>query len=228
LRFFYALSIVVLTYGIWGCTGSGNPPAAPVQTDTPVTTSQEPTTPAAVQSSTTSDSSILDEYEAELTDAAGDVAKGGAPTHDLVAAYAVATERSVLVRIQSSEPMAVSSRTDVRFWIEQGEKQITVEAKPDHPERICELTPIGETEGEEIPDCLTLGKTLDVKIPVQRLPAWLSTDKEYFISGVSTCCTDDARTVPYDEIEGAQQVWIVPAAGADETETEVDAASPAP
>ena len=225
------LSIAVLTYGIWGCTGTGTPPVEPVTAESDATAEEPTPTP---QSTFESEMAIMDGYEAELADVAGDVAKGGEASYDLVSAFAVATENSVLVRIKSSEPMTISSRTDVRFWIEQGEQLLTVEAKPDHPERICELTPIGGSDGEEVPDCLKLGDTLDVRIPAEQLPSWLKTDQDYFISGVSTCCTDESREVPYDEIDGAQQVWVVPAtpsAGAedaDEAQAEPVAAAPAP
>ena len=155
---------------------------------------------------------IMDGYEPELLDGTGDVREDGAATHDLVSAYAVASDQSLMLRIASAEPMTKESLTDVRLWIEQGERQLTLEAKPDHPGNICELTPIGKVDGEEVPDCVRLGDNLDIRIPLGRLPGWLDPTKEFHISGVSTCCADEAREVPYDEIDGAQQVWILPGA----------------
>ena len=217
MRAIIFMSITILSYCICGCPRTETPPVQPDPTEAEAT-HEEPDPPEAPKSTFETEMMIMDGYEAELSDAEGDVAKGGEPSYDLVSAFAVATEDSVLVRIQSSEPMTLSSRTDVRFWLEQGEQLLTVEAKPDHPERICELTPIGGTDGAEVPDCLKLGDTLDVRIPAKQLPSWLKTDQDYFISGVSTCCTDDSREVPYDEIDGAQQVWVVPTSPVDEAE----------
>jgi hypothetical protein len=193
-----------------GCTLGTEPAVAPAETVTPVVVLPAPVVTTEVEPETGGDGEmqIMAGYEPELEDAAGDVVDGVDPAFDLVSAYAVATEDNLLLRIVSAKPMAVDHLTDVRLWVEQDEQLLTVEAKPDHPERICELTPIDGGEGEELPACVEMGDHLDIRIPLKRLPRWLNTREAYFVSGVSTCCSDEGREQPFDEIEGAQQVWI--------------------
>ncbi len=193
-----------------GCNGGSGGGESPTETVTPVVVLPAPIEVADISPSTAfqAEMTIMDGYEPLLKDTAGDALGGAAAPFDLVSAYAVATNESLLLRVQSSQPMTLDSRTDVRLWVEQGEKLLTVEAKPDHPERICELTPIGKSEGDELAGCLELNKTLDIRIPLESLPRWLDPAEAFFVSGVSTCCTDESRETPYDEIEGAQQVWV--------------------
>lgn len=152
---------------------------------------------------------VLDGYdEPVLKDPAGD-AKGdaGAP-FDLVSAMAVASKDDLLVRVTSAKPMTLTNSTDVRLWLEQDGKMLTIEAKPDHPQRICELTPVGASESDEVAGCLHLDAHFDIRIPGKHLPTWLDRNKPYFVSGISTCCQDEAREKPYDEIDSAQEVWV--------------------
>jgi hypothetical protein len=151
---------------------------------------------------------VLDGYEAVLQDPKGDVVGEAGAAFDLTSSLAVASEDSLLIRISSAEPMTLSNATDVRLWLEQEGKMLTIEAKPDHPQRICELTPVGGSESEEIVGCLHLAQHFDIRIPGANLPDWLDRNKPYFISGVSTCCQDESREKPYDEIDGAQEVWV--------------------
>ena len=220
-----------------GVGSSGN--GTTNETVTPVVVLPAPIEAAAVPPTTAFEAefTIVDGYDPLLADAPGDTPDGTPPAFDLVSAHAVATSESLLLRVASSQPMSLESCTDVRLWVEQGEKLLTVEAKPDHPDRICELTPIGDAEGEELKGCLELGTTLDLRIPLDRLPSWLDTSEAYFVSGISTCCADEGREKPYDEIEGAQEVWVfegeipdvAPADVADDAvEPAIDAAAAAP
>lgn len=151
---------------------------------------------------------VLDGYEPVLQDPRGDVEGEAGAAFDLVSTLAVASEDSLLVRITSAEPMTLTNATDVRLWLEQEGKMLTIEAKPDHAQRICELTPVGGSESDEIVGCLHLAKHFDIRIPGANLPEWLDRNKPYYISGVSTCCQDESREKPYDEIDGAQEVWV--------------------
>ncbi len=151
---------------------------------------------------------VLDGYEAVLQDPKGDALGGAGAAYDLVSSLAVVAEESLLVRITSSEAMTLTNATDVRLWLEQEGKMLTIEAKPDHAQRICELTPVGGTESDEVAGCLHLAEHFDLRIPDKHLPEWLDRNKPFYISGVSTCCRDEARDKPYDEIDGAQEVWI--------------------
>ncbi|MDP7111395.1 MAG: hypothetical protein QGH45_05505 [Myxococcota bacterium] len=165
-------------------------------------TDETPTTPF------TGVRTVLDGYEAVLQDPKGDVVGEAGAAFDLISTLAVASEDSLLIRITSAEPMTLSNATDVRLWLEQEGKMLTIEAKPDHAQRICELTPVGGLESEEIAGCLQLAQHFDIRIPGANLPDWLDRNKPYFISGVSTCCQDEPREKPYDEIDGAQEVWV--------------------
>ncbi len=215
-------AIGVLGYLVVGCTLGTEPAVAPTETVTPVVVLPAPVATTEVEPAVAVDgeTQIMAGYEPELEDATGDVVEGVDPAFDLVSAYAVATDDNLLLRIASAKPMAVDHLTDVRLWVEQDEQQLTVEAKPDHPDRICELTPIGGGEGEELPACVEMGDHLDIRIPLKRLPRWLNTREAYFVSGVSTCCSDEGRERPFDEIEGAQQVWVfdgeLPGSGEDD------------
>ncbi len=151
---------------------------------------------------------ILDGYEAVLQDPTGDAKGDAGPPFDLTAAVAVASKDDLLIRITSAQPMTLSNATDIRLWLEQDGKMLTIEGKPDHPQRICELTPVGGSESQEVEACLHLDAHFDVRIPGKHLPDWLDRNKPYFISGVSTCCQDAEREKPFDEIDGAQEVWV--------------------
>lgn len=203
-------AVVIVGFLATGCGSGAGQSGTPTETVTPVVVLPAPIEVADINPTTAfqAELTLMDGYDPLLKDTTGDALGGAAPTHDLVSAFAVATTKSLLLRVQSAQPMTLDSRTDVRLWVEQGEKLLTVEAKPDHPDRICEMTPIGKSEGDELVGCLELGKTLDIRIPLDRLPRWLDPAEAFFVSGVSTCCTDEGREIPYDEIEGAQQVWV--------------------
>ena len=190
------------TGGVEAATAAPAEPATAAVSDGAGKVNERPDTPRSAEMA------VMDGYEPLLKDKPGDVGADVDPAFDLTSAHAVDVGDALLLRIQGNRPMTRERGTDIRLWVEQGERLLTIEAKPDHPDRICELTPIGRTEGDEVKDCLELGETLDLRIPKERLPRWLKTDEAYFVSGVSTCCVDEAREQPYDEIDGAQQVWV--------------------
>ncbi len=152
---------------------------------------------------------VLDGYdEPVLKDPAGDTTGDGGATYDLVSAMAVASKDDLLIRITTAQPMTLTNSTDVRLWLEQEGKMLTIEAKPDHPQRICELTPVGGSDSQEVAGCLHLADHFDIRLPGKHMPEWLDRNKPYFVSGISTCCQDEAREKPYDEIDSAQEVWV--------------------
>jgi hypothetical protein len=203
-------AILVFGFFAMGCPTSTDSGGTSGETVTPVVVLPAPVEAAEdeLDEGLDDETQIMNGYEPELKDASGDVATGVDPAFDLVSAYAVATDENLLLRIASAEPMAVDHLTDVRLWIEQEDKLFTLEAKPDHPDSICELTAVGGSEGEELPACVEMGDNLDIRIPLKRLPSWLNTREAFFVSGVSTCCSDEGREKPFDEIQGAQQVWM--------------------
>jgi len=218
MRIFWATTLVFGVL-IMGCPPGSDTAVAPTETVTPVvvlpapidagaSSTAEDGADAAAVSPFEAEMQIMDGYEPLLKDASGDAAAGSDPAFDLVSVYAVATDESLMLRVASAEPMAMDHLTDVRLWIEQGDKLVTLEAKPDHPDRICELTPMGDTEGEELVGCLDIGPQLNIRVPLKSLPSWLNTREPYFVSGVSTCCADEGRERPFDEIKGAQEVWV--------------------
>lgn len=217
-------AMVVFGFVAIGCPAGSDSGGTANETVTPVVVLPAPVdaTEAEPVDELDGETQIMNGYEPELEDVSGDVASGVDPAFDLVSAYAVATEDNLLLRIASAEPMAVDHLTDVRLWVEQGDKLFTVEAKPDHPDSICELTAIGVAEGEELAACVEMGDNLDIRIPLKRLPNWLNTREAFFVSGVSTCCSDEARAKPYDEIEGAQQVWVFDGEVPDSATTDED------
>lgn len=225
-------AIALFGFSAIGCTMGSDTAGASAETVTPVVVLPPPVDAAEDESSDVLDAEgqIMNGYEPELKDATGDVGAGVDPAFDLVSAYAVATDDNLMLRIASAQPMAVDHLTDVRLWIEQGNQLLTVEAKPDHPDSICELTAVDGAEGEELPSCVEMGDALDIRIPLKQLPRWLNTREAYFISGVSTCCSDEGRAKPFDEIEGAQQVWVFDAEAAssnEDDETDPESASSA-
>lgn len=151
---------------------------------------------------------VLDGYEPFLQDPRGDAQGDAKPSFDLVSAIAVSTKDGLLVRVSSAEAMTPTDFTDVRLWVEQHPNMLTVEAKPDHPQKICELTPVGGNESADVANCLHLSDAFDIRIPSDKLPKWLDRNQPYFVSGISTCCQDENREKPYDEIDGAQEVWV--------------------
>ena len=221
-----ALALVLV-----GCSGSGeegdNPQAQP-----PVIVVQAPPdsvgetyaggawqtpsgTPAPTEAGVTDSEpyamvALLREFDPHLTDAPKDQ-QGEAATDDLLSALAVMDDTYLYGRMLTRAPMAGEDVREARFWLEQGGNMVTVEVKVGSTERPCELSDIKTPEAERVVSkCFWVGNALDFRIPLEMIPPSIDTAQPWWVSGFQICCSDAERNKPYDEIEGAQEVWRVP------------------
>jgi hypothetical protein len=153
---------------------------------------------------------LLREFEPHLTDAPKDQL-GEVATDDLLSAFAVMNDAYLLGRMETRAPMAGDDVREIRFWLEQGNNMVTVEVKVGTTDRPCELSDIKLPETEKVvARCFWAGNALDFRIPLETIPPSIDTAQPYWVSGFQTCCSDAERNKPYDQIEGAQEVWRVP------------------
>jgi hypothetical protein len=154
--------------------------------------------------------SLLREFEAVLTDPPKDAA-GDNGWDDLLSALVAMDARYLYARILTREPMSVASDKvrELRFWLEQGGQMTTIEVKVGSMDAPCEVLPSGADEAKIVNDCFWLGNAVDLRIPLDALPPTLDVSKPYWASGFQTCCSDEARDTPYDELADAQEVWRV-------------------
>jgi len=168
---------------------------------------------------------LLREFDAHLTDAPKDQVDGS-PVDDLLAAFVVMDDQYLYGRMTSHTPMTGDAAHETRFWLEQGEHQVTVEIKVGTAGRPCELGDVKAEEAQKVVTrCFWAGTALDFRMPLDSIPPIIDTTKPYWASGFETCCSDEARSKPYDSIEGAQEVWRVPGLAA---EVDVKGDGPAP
>ena len=152
----------------------------------------------------------LDGWEPMMRDLGGDAADGDA-THDIRAVYMVVDAASVLVRYQLAAAMIPGKSADLRFWLEQDGRLLTVEVKTDSQDMSCGLTPAGGATQQLIPSCFVRKDDgIDVAIPRSSLPSFIDPDKDFWISGPQTCCADAERAQPLDELSGSQVAWRAP------------------
>lgn len=153
---------------------------------------------------------LLREFDPHLTDAPKDQA-GEAAMDDLLSAFAVMDDAFLYARMVGREPMAKDGAHETRFWIEQGPAMVTVEVKVGTRDRPCELGDVKTPEIQKtVVNCFWAGNALDLRIPLDTVPPSIDTTQPYWVSGFQTCCSDAERNNPYDEIDGAQEVWRVP------------------
>ena len=140
-----------------------------------------------------------------LTDPSAD-APGLSPRDDLLAAHAVADGSALYARVALGGP----PQTTLRFWVEQGPAMVLIEAKVGAPDRRCEIAPVGGGASRVVLGCFWPTSTgLDLRVPLAEL-APLALDRPVWVSGFQSCCRDAAREVPWDGIEGSQEVWRLP------------------
>jgi hypothetical protein len=156
---------------------------------------------------------LLREYEAELTDPPGD-ATGDAGYDDLLSALVAVDAKYLYGRVLTQESMSVKEDRlrELRFWLEQAGKMVTVEVKVGTRGAPCELIDAasGGDEAKIVEGCFWLGNAIDIRIPLDAIPATINVTKPFWASGFQTCCADEARNEPFDTLEEAQQVWRVP------------------
>ncbi len=156
---------------------------------------------------------LLREFEAELTDAPGD-AKGSNGFDDLLSALVAVDARYLYARVLTQEAMTLSGDKvrELRFWLEQAGKMVTVEVKVGSQEAPCELLDAASANDEAtiVKGCFWLGNAIDIRIPLDAIPATINVANPFWASGFQTCCADEARNEPFDTLEAAQEVWRVP------------------
>jgi hypothetical protein len=164
---------------------------------------------------------LLREFDPQMVDAPNDQA-GDAGYTDLISAFAVLDARYLYARVVPREPMRRDQTAELRFWLEQAPIMTTVEVKIGTREKLCELSVV-DKEGTErsATECFWLGNAIDIRIPRDSVPPGIDMRKPFHVSGFETCCADEARTKPFDQIEQAQEVWRVPGL-ADELESKDD------
>jgi hypothetical protein len=158
---------------------------------------------------------LLREFDPQLTDAPKDQqSENGAD--DLLSAFAVMDDTYLYGRLVTRAPVAGDEGLrEARFWLEQGEAMVTVEVKVGTTDRPCELSDAKVSEAQKVVQkCFWVGNALDFRVPLDSIPPSIETSEPYWVSGFQTCCSDAERNKPWDEIEGAQEVWRVPQEGA--------------
>ena len=154
---------------------------------------------------------LLREFEAELTDPAGD--GGASGWDDLLSAFVVMDARYLYGRILTQAPMSIERDEvrEIRFWLEQDGKMVTIEVKVGTGGAPCELLPAtgGEAAAKVVEGCWWIGNAIDIRIPLDSIPT-IDVSQPYWASGFQTCCQDAERARPFDDLEAAQEVWRVP------------------
>lgn len=160
---------------------------------------------------------LLREFEAELTDPPGDAGANG--YDDLLSALVVVDARYLYARVLTQEPMSIKEDKvrELRFWLEQGGKMVTIEVKVGSQGSPCEVLDAAGAgdDAKVVNDCYWLGNAVDVRIPLDAIPATINVANPFWASGFQTCCSDEARNNPYDALEAAQEVWRVPGLAAE-------------
>lgn len=153
---------------------------------------------------------LLREFEPILTDPPKD-AVGENGWDDLLSALVAMDARYLYGRVLTREPMSIATDKvrELRFWLEQGGQMVTIEVKVGSMDAPCEVLAGGTDEAKVVNDCFWLGNAVDLRIPLDTLPSTLDVSKPYWASGFQTCCTDESRDTPFDELSDAQEVWRV-------------------
>ncbi len=156
---------------------------------------------------------LLGEFEAVLTDPPGD-ATGDAAFDDLRSVLVAVDAQYLYGRVLTQEAMTIKDNRvrELRFWLEQAGKMVTVEVKIGSQGSPCELldAATGGDEAKVVESCYWLGNAIDFRIPLDAIPATINVAKPFWASGFQTCCSDEARNQPFDTLEEAQEVWRVP------------------
>jgi hypothetical protein len=114
------------------------------------------------------------------------------------------------VRVMLREEMPKDQPTEIRFWLEQGRPLVTVEVKIGSRGRPCEISSVDDPSNETIVEkCFFEGNPIDLSFPLSAIPKVLNVEEEFHVSGFQTCCMDEARNDPYDEIQHVQEVFRV-------------------
>jgi len=155
----------------------------------------------------------LANWEPMLTDEVGD-AVGGDAAYDIHTVVLAATQDDVLVRFKMGGIMPPDNVRDMRFWLEQEGRFLTVETKSKSADARCTLVESGKAEQAHVEECFRRSDaTVDIAIPRAKVPKVIDLAGDFWISGPQVCCVDDARTEPIDRLDASQVVWRVPYTG---------------
>ena len=147
--------------------------------------------------------------EVRLADAPNDQ-KGKEPSTDLLSALAVIDKEHMYVRLEFREEMPEDAPAEIRFWIEQEKPLVTVEVKLGSRGRPCELSAVeGNPQEQVVEGCYFVGNPIELSFPLDAIPDVVKVDQPFHVSGFQTCCMDEARNDPFDEVQGAQEVFRV-------------------
>lgn len=229
-------SIGVLVLALSGCSGSEETPQPQAQQPVIVVQAPEPADDGATYDELAWDAmgngttgaraetpssepyeivALLREFDPQLTDAPKDQ-QGDAPSDDLLSAFVAMDDVNLYGRLLTRGPLVGDDAHEIRFWIEQGGNMVSLEIKIGPRLAACELADVKTPEDQEVvPGCFWVGNALDFRVPISAVPKIIDTAEPYWVSGFQTCCADEERNQPFDEIEGAQEVWRVPGAAAD-------------
>jgi len=152
----------------------------------------------------------LDGWTPMLVDETGDASDGGAE-HDLRQVMLVMTDKDVLARFELGAAPKETDLTDMRFWLEQDGRFLTVETKRAALREECTLSEVGTEVQYRIDSCYHISENVvDIAVPRKEMPAIIDLDADFWISGPQVCCSDEARTKPLDDLNASQVVWRVP------------------
>jgi hypothetical protein len=167
-------------------------------------------TPVAVPSEKSEDLIYnLKGFDPTLSDAPNDQ-KGKEPSTDLLSAHAVIDKDRMYVRINFREEMPEDPPSEIRFWLEQERPLVTVEVKLGSQGRPCELSSVDDPSKEAVIEgCFHVGNPLDLSFPLSVIPGVIKVAEPFHVSGFQTCCMDEARNDPFDEISDAQEVFRI-------------------
>lgn len=152
----------------------------------------------------------LDPWTPLLVDASGD-AKDGDATHDIRQVTLAMTKDDVLVRFRFGADVTTAEGKDLRFWLEQGKRFLTIETKAASSNQECTITEVGHEVQIFVDSCFHLSEdTVDIAIPRKEFPSSLDLKDDFWLSGPQVCCRDEARSEAIDELAASQVVWRVP------------------
>lgn len=210
-----ALAALVLAAGASACTrvdpfapppadlGRG-PSAAPAPVAVPPAPAPAPGEPVLLTG--VAAPSPLEGWKPMLVDPAGDHV--GSPGGDILSVHAVTDGTYLWLRYRLAQaPSSQEGLPDLRFWVEKQPEMVTVEVKTGTPGNPCEISRSDQAEGVVVGNCFKLGEGIDIRLPLKYLPDWASKRDPFFVSGPQTCCADEARSRPVDEIDASQEVW---------------------
>lgn len=169
-----------------------------------------PINPVATETRWGSVDKLLEGWQPLLADATGD-AKDKDSTHDIRNVSMILANDDLLVRYSLAADTSEAAQIDVRFWLEQGERFLTVQTRSASQDKSCTISEVGSAVERTVKSCFKIHDDfVDIAIPRTELPTTLDLDADFWLSGPQVCCMDEDRTEPIDELLASQVVWRMP------------------